>query len=200
MINGALEKRIRIWQVIMMQPTCIKRKTIFIVDDDMTNLTVGAEALTDRYNIFTFNSGGLLLRRLEKQLPDMILLDVEMPDMSGYEVINRLKGKNATSNIPVIFLTSRSDGESELEGLSLGAIDYIIKPYLPPLLQKRIEVHLLVESQKKELLDFNHNLVEMVGAKTRAVVELQNAILYTIPKLIDSFADITGSAKDHMGV
>ncbi|MCL2497426.1 MAG: response regulator [Symbiobacteriaceae bacterium] len=167
-------------------------KTIFIVDDDMTNLTVGAEALTGFYNVFTFNSGRLLLKRLEKQIPDMILLDVEMPEMNGYEVIRHIKGKSETSNIPVVFLTARSDGDSELEGLSLGAIDYIIKPFSPPLLRKRIEVHLLVESQKRELQEFNNNLLAMVDAKTNTVVELQNAILNTMTKLVDRRDDITG--------
>ena len=166
--------------------------TIFIVDDDITNLTVGADALSDFYNVFTFNSGRLLLKRLERQIPDLILLDVEMPEMNGYEVIRQIKLKDETCDIPVIFLTSRSDGESELEGLSLGAIDYISKPFSPPLLRKRIEVHLLIESQKKELQNFNDNLLEMVDAKTKTVVELQNAILNTMTKLLDRRDDITG--------
>jgi len=167
-------------------------KIIFIVDDDMTNLTVGADALADYYGVFTFNSGRLLLKRLERQIPDMILLDVDMPEMNGYEAIAKIKGNKKTADVPVIFLTAKNDGESELEGLSLGAIDYIIKPFSPPLLRKRIEVHLLIESQKKELQDFNNNLLEMVDAKTKTVVELQNAILNAMTKLLDRRDDITG--------
>jgi len=174
----------------------MERKTIFIVDDDMTNLTIGADTLSDSYNIFTFISGKLLLKKLEKYIPDMILLDVDMPDMDGYEVINKIKGDDKTSNVPVIFLTAKSDCESELEGLSLGAIDYIIKPFSPPLLRKRIEVHLLVESQKTKLQDFNMNLMRMVEAKTRTVIELQNAILSTMTKLVDRRDDITGGHID----
>jgi len=170
----------------------MERTTIFIVDDDSTNLTIASDALSDSYNIFTFNSGELLLKKLEKHIPNLILLDVDMPEMSGYEVIKHLKRKIETSQIPVIFLTAKNDCESELEGLSLGAIDYIIKPFSPPLLLKRIEVHLLVESQKKELQNFNNNLLGMVKAKTRAVVELQNAILNTMTKLVDRRDDITG--------
>jgi len=168
------------------------RKTIFIVDDDMTNLSVGAGAISDAYNAFTFNSGGLLLKRLEKQIPDLILLDVEMPAMNGYDVIREIKKKSATEDIPVIFLTGKSDAESELKGLSMGAIDYIIKPFSPPLLIKRIELHLLVESQKTELTQFNNNLLEMVETKTKTVVELQNAIFNTMTKLLDRRDDITG--------
>jgi len=170
----------------------MERKTVFIVDDDMTNLTIGSDVLSGSYNVFTFNSGGLLLKKLEKHIPDLILLDVEMPGMSGYDVINRIKGGGETKNIPVIFLTAKSDCMSELEGFSLGAIDYIVKPFSPPLLLKRIEVHLLVESQKAELQNLNNNLQDMVDAKTKTVVELQNAIIDSMTRLVDRRDDITG--------
>ena len=168
------------------------RKTIFFVDDDITNLTVGDEILSEFYNVFTLNSGVLLLKMLNKLSPDLILLDVEMPEMDGYETIRRLKSNNGTCNIPVIFLTAKSDSESELLGLSLGAIDYIIKPFSPPLLLKRIEVHLLVQSQKQQLINFNEKLQEMVDAKTKTIVELQNAILRTMAELVECRDDITG--------
>jgi class 3 adenylate cyclase len=83
--------------------------------------------------------------------PAIILLDIDMPEMNGYEAIKILKSKNETKDILVIFLTAKTDTENELEGLDLGAIDYITKPFMPPLLLKRIEVHLLVEAQKKTL-------------------------------------------------
>ena len=170
----------------------MKEKTVFIVDDDMTNLTIGANELSACYNVFTFSSGELVLKRLERQIPDMILLDVDMPLMNGYEVIKEIKSIDRIKNIPIIFLTAKSDSESELEGLSLGAIDYIMKPFSPPLLRKRIEVHLLVESQKKDLQNFNDSLLDMVDAKTKEVVELQEAVLNTMSKLIDCRDDITG--------
>ena len=169
-----------------------ERKTVFLVDDNVTNLTLGKNALADRYNVFTLNSGARLLKMLEKNLPDIILLDVEMPEMDGYEVIKILKGKRETAHIPVIFLTAKTDGTSELRGLSLGAIDYITKPFTPPLLVKRIEVHLLVESQKRELVDYNRNLQKMVEDKTKMVVELKNAILKTMAELVECRDDITG--------
>ena len=168
-------------------------KTVFIVDDEPTNLTIGANALADNFNVFTFNSGANLMKRLEKQTPDIILLDVEMPEMNGYEVIKKLKENEKTKEIPVIFLTAKSDSDSELMGLSLGAIDYIIKPFSPPLLCTRIEIHLLIESQKEELRNFNNNLQKMVEEKTKNVVELQHAILNTMTKLVDRRDDITGA-------
>ena len=169
----------------------VGRKTIFLVDDDATSLTVGANSLDEHYDVITLNSGPRLLRVLEKKKPDMILLDVEMPEMSGYDVIKLLKSNPETLHIPVIFLTGNTDGESELKGLSLGAIDYITKPFSTPLLLKRIEVHLLVESQKNELLNFNNNLMKMVEEKTKTVVELKNAVLKTMAELVerrDSFS------------
>ena len=144
----------------------IDRKIIILVDDDATNLSVGKDALDKHYDVLTLNSGARLLKILEKNIPDLILLDVEMPEMNGYETIKLIKGKPETAHIPVIFLTAKSDGENELEGLSLGAIDYITKPFSPPLLRKRIEDHLLVEAQKQELVNFNNNLQEMADAKT----------------------------------
>jgi putative two-component system response regulator len=172
------------------------RKTIILVDDDPTNLAVGSDTLAEFYDVLTLNSGMRLLKILEKSTPDLILLDIAMPEMNGYEVIKQLKSKTETAQIPVIFLTAKSDGKSELEGLSLGAIDYIAKPFSPPLLLKRIEVHLLVESQKQDLINFNNNLQEMVDAKTRTVVELQNAVLKTMAELVECRDNITGGHID----
>jgi len=169
------------------------QKTIFLVDDDMTNLTVGDKTLSEIYNVFTLNSGALLLKMLDRRIPDLILLDVEMPGLDGYETIRLIKAKKETCNIPVIFLTGKSNSESELEGLSLGAIDYISKPFSPPLLRKRIELHLLVDSQKKELVNFNNNLLNMVDAKTKTILELQNAILNTMAELVEGRDEIEGT-------
>lgn len=79
------------------------RKTIFLVDDDMTNLTIGKNALIEHYSVLTLSSGKLLLKMLEKNTPDLVLLDVEMPEMNGYEAIEIMKAKKETAKIPVIF-------------------------------------------------------------------------------------------------
>jgi putative two-component system response regulator len=160
-------------------------KTIYLVDDNITNLTLGKNALAEQYKVFTMNSGATMLKFLEKNIPDLILLDVEMPEMSGYEAIKIIKSKKETKNIPVIFLTAKTDGDSELEGLTLGAIDYITKPFSPSLLLKRIETHL-------ELANYNKHLQEMVAAKTQSVFELQNAILKTMAELVECRDNITG--------
>ncbi|MDR0518324.1 MAG: response regulator [Fibromonadaceae bacterium] len=170
----------------------VERKTIFLVDDNVTNLTVGKTALAEHYNVFTLNSGEKLLKILEKNIPDLILLDIEMPEMTGYDVIKIIKNKDETKHIPVIFLTARNDVEGELEGFSLGAIDYIIKPFSPPLLLKRIETHLLIEFQNRELNNYNKNLQEMVAKKTESVEELKNTILRTMIELLECRDGVTG--------
>ncbi|MDR0198074.1 MAG: response regulator [Oscillospiraceae bacterium] len=175
------------------------RKKIIFVDDQISNLMIGRNVLATVYDVFTVPSAEKLFKLLEKVEPDLILLDVEMPDMNGYETIKELKSDHATEHIPVVFLTARNDTGSELEGLSLGAIDYISKPFSPPLLLKRIEVHMLVEEQKKqlenqkrELQNYNDNLEEMVEEKTKTILELQNAVLETVAELVECRDDITG--------
>ena len=120
----------------------IERKTIFLVDDDATNLTIGKIALAERYKVLTLDSGVRLLKILEKSIPDLILLDVEMPVMSGYETLKILKSQNETKHIPVIFLTAKIGNEHRTEGLSCGAVDYITKPFSSQHLLQQIEVHL----------------------------------------------------------
>lgn len=168
------------------------RKKIILVDDNIINLTIGKRTLSDDYDVFTAPSGEKLFEILAGVTPDLILLDIEMPTSSGYDVIKRLKAHEQTKDIPVIFLTARDDTGSELAGLSLGAVDYISKPFSPPLLLKRIELHLLVKTQQRALKDYNDNLQEMVKSKTAAVVSLQSAILTTVAELVDSRDGTTG--------
>ena len=170
----------------------IGQKTIFLVDDDPVYLAIGSDTLSQYYNTFTMDSSFRLLKMLESHSPDLILLDIEMPEMDGYKTIEILKSRNETKDIPIIFLTAHSDGESELKGLSLGAIDYIIKPFTPSLLLKRIELHLLVESQKKQLVNFSNNLQIIVDSRTRTVVELKNALLKMMAGLVEYRGNTTG--------
>jgi putative two-component system response regulator len=186
---------------------------IILVDDNPANLRTGKNVLSEKYAVYTASSAAILFNLLNDIEPAMILLDVEMPEMSGYEAIKILKAKDETKDIPVIFLTGKTDTENELEGLDLGAVDYITKPFQSALLLKRIEVHLLVEEQKKtlktqtrvleeqahtleaqqgELKNFNENLQKLVDEKTRTVLELQDAILKTVADLVESRDDITG--------
>jgi putative two-component system response regulator len=169
-----------------------ERKKILLVDDNMTNLTAGKEMLKDQYKVYPVPSAEIMFDLLENIIPDLILLDIEMPEMNGYEAIQRLKSEPQWAEIPVIFLTSKTDEGSELEGLSLGAIDYVAKPFSAPLLLKRIENHLITEAQKKQLKKFNTGLEEMVQQKTAQVLNLQTAVLSTVADLVEFRDDVTG--------
>ena len=169
-----------------------KKQTIILVDDNLTNLMIGENVLSDVYNVITLNSGLRLFPMLDKIEPDLILLDIEMPDMDGYEVIKRLKADPETAYIPVIFLTSLDNEDTEYHGLSLGAIDYIAKPFSPPLLLKRIEAHLLLQTQKRELIYINNHLEIIVEEKTRTIVDLKNVLISTMAELVEHRDEITG--------
>jgi putative two-component system response regulator len=172
---------------------------ILMVDDNPANLRIGKNILTEKYAIATAPSAAKMFELLQTSEPDLILLDIIMPEMDGYEAIKILKLKPQTSDIPVIFLTGRTESDAELEGLSLGAIDFITKPIQPSLLLKRIEVHLLVSSQRKileqqasELKFFNDNLQKLVVDKTRGILDMQNVLLKTMAELVEYRDDITG--------
>ena len=168
------------------------RKKVILVDDNPINLKLARNTLMGKYDVFTVPSAEKLFQLLEKTMPDIVLLDVMMPGISGYDAIKVLKSNPRTADIPVIFLTSKNDTSSELEGFIQGAVDYVSKPFSPQLLLKRVDVHVLVESQKKELKHINENLQQMVEEKTEAVLELQNAVLKTMSNLVEYRDDVTG--------
>jgi putative two-component system response regulator len=175
-----------------------EKAMVIIVDDNPANLRIGKNILSEKFTVATAPSADKLFSLLEYNRPDLIILDVDMPEMDGYETIKKIKSKNDTKDIPVIFLTALTEADSDA-GLALGAIDYITKPIQPPLLIKRIEVHLLVESQRrtieqqaKELKFFSDNLQRMVDEKTQNVLEMQNALLKTLSELVEYRDDITG--------
>ncbi|MCL2626226.1 MAG: response regulator [Cystobacterineae bacterium] len=173
--------------------TLPERKTIMLVDDNLSNLEAGKSMLGDLYRLYPILSGEILLNLLQHVLADLILLDVEMPDMDGYEVIRALKSSPQWKYIPVIFLTARADEGSELKGLSLGAIDYVSKPFCAPLLLKRIENHLQIVEHERQLKNFNASLEKMVAQKTSQISKLQNSIMSTVADLIEFKDCTTGS-------
>ena len=168
------------------------RKKIILVDDNPINLKIARNALMGKYDVFTVPSAAKLFELLEKTMVDIILLDVMMPEMSGYDAIKVLKNNPRTADIPVIFLTSKTDKNSELEGFIQGAVDFVSKPFSPQLLLKRVDVHVLVESQKKNLEHLNQNLRHLVEEKTKEIQELQDAIIKTMSNLVEYRDDVTG--------
>ncbi len=125
--------------------------TILVVDDGPENLEVISGLLKDLYKVKVANNGERALQIAEgTNPPDLILLDVMMPQVSGYDVCMRLKGNPATRDIPVLFLTALSSTEDETKGFELGAADYITKPVNPAILRARVQTHLRI----KAVIDF----------------------------------------------
>jgi len=130
-----------------------KQKKIIVVDDNIENLTALKDTLKDKYEVYPSPSAFKMFDLLEHITPDLILLDVEMPEMDGYEAAKKLKDSEKHKLIPIMFLTIRDDIKSEIEGLNLGAIDYIHKPFIGPLLLQRINTHIsLMDYQKIEVI------------------------------------------------
>ncbi|WFS62759.1 response regulator [Pseudodesulfovibrio thermohalotolerans] len=125
------------------------KPTVLIVDDISTNIDVLVETLEDQYEILVALDGETALETALEDLPDIILLDIMMPEMDGYEVCRRLKADARTADIPVIFVTAMDDVGNETKGLSLGAIDYITKPISPDMVRVRVANHLHLAQQHR---------------------------------------------------
>ena len=128
------------------------RKTLLLVDDAPANIQVANAILKDDYRVRVATSGAKALELVKaKPAPDLILLDVEMPEMDGYEVCRRLKTDPETREIPVIFLTGKTEAEDETRGFSVGAVDYIHKPFSPSVVQARVQTHLALRETREQL-------------------------------------------------
>jgi len=151
---------------------------IFIVDDNDANLAIAATALEKQYRVLTMPSAEKMFALLEKKKPDLILLDIEMPEQSGFEAMQKMKSCDAYSNIPVIFLTSRTDAASEANGIELGAADFIQKPFSEPVLLNRIKHHL--------------NIDKLIRERTEHLMRLQNGIVFIMADLVENRDKNTG--------
>jgi diguanylate cyclase (GGDEF)-like protein len=124
---------------------------ILIVDDRVENLQILLSLLKQDYRVISAKSGFKAIDKAQNLQPDLILLDILMPEMDGYEVCRRLKNDETTSGIPVIFITTRGEVSDETKGFELGAVDYIIKPISPPIVKARVATHLKLQEQMLEL-------------------------------------------------
>ncbi|MCL2498924.1 MAG: response regulator [Defluviitaleaceae bacterium] len=151
-------------------------KTIFIVDDNDVNRITARNALDGTYIPYAIPSAEQMLKLAERITPDLILLDVEMPDMNGYEALEILKQNEKLSKIPVIFLTGKNDPESEMKGFELGAVDFINKPFSAPVLIKRIESHLENIRLINEINDSKKAAEEANMAKSKFLATMSHEI------------------------
>lgn len=128
-----------------------RRPTILVVDDTPQNLALMRDLLETDYTVKLAPSGARALKIAQNQAPDMVLLDIMMPDMDGYEVCRQLKADPATADIPVIFFTAKTETQDEQMGFALGAADYITKPISPPIVLARVKAHLLFKQARDAL-------------------------------------------------
>ena len=153
-------------------------KTIFVVDDSDTNLSMAEAVLEDQYRVMTIPSAAKMFTLLERITPDLILLDIEMPEMDGFATINKLKAQSAWQDIPVMFLTGRNDPEVEASGLEKGAVDFVTKPFSAPVLLNRIKTHLDID--------------EIIRERTTQLHKLQNSIISVLADMVENRDKGTG--------
>lgn len=168
------------------------KNIILVVDDDKTNLTLAQKILSPEYRIAACNSGMAALKYLEKNQPDLILLDINMPEMDGFEVLEKLRMNDKTELIPVIFLTADSQTDTEVKCFQNGAMDYVRKPFIPDILLSRV-------GKTIELEQYRHNLETMVTEQAERLMEsarrisrIQDSVIIGMANLIESRDGSTG--------
>lgn len=157
------------------------RQTLLVVDDAPENIEALAALLRDTYKVQAARDGARALKVARSERPpDLVLLDIVMPEMDGYEVCRQLKADPATAGIPVIFLTGKTTPEDEARGFKVGAVDYITKPFVPEIVRARVKTHLDLVMQQRELACKNVQLEELMAQKDEflgmAVHDLRNPL------------------------
>jgi len=154
-------------------------KTIFVVDDNDVNLLTAEETLSTQYRVFTLPSASDMFELLNDIVPDLILLDIMMPEMDGFEALRLLKATSRYAYIPVIFLTGLNDSGTEALGLEAGAVDFISKPFSEPVLLNRIKTHLEIEGLIRER-------TEMLQMRTEKLQKLQDSMVAVLADMLES--------------
>lgn len=172
----------------------IDKKTVLVVDDTPDNITLLSCLLKDNYKTVIATSGEKALKiAAAVPPPDLILLDVMMPGLDGYETCRQLKENPLTADIPVIFLTGKSEVEDEEKGFFLGAVDYITKPISPPILMARVKTHLALKMAQDFLQDQNAYLETEVRKRTQEVGIIQDVTIMAMATLAEARDNETGN-------
>jgi putative two-component system response regulator len=168
-------------------PESGQKPTVLVVDDTADNISLMSGLLKDRYRLKVANSGEKALRIARSETPpDLILLDIMMPEMSGHEVCTTLKADPRTAEIPIIFLTALIDMEEEERGLKMGAVDYITKPISPAVVLARVATHLKIKGAADFLRDKNQYLEQEVARRTRDVAAIQDVTIQAMASLAET--------------
>jgi len=155
------------------------------VDDNDVNLSTAAKTLSKQYRVFTLPSASDMFELLNNIVPDLILLDILMPEMDGFEAMRLLKNDVRYSDIPVLFLTSRNDAATEAHGFEIGALDFISKPFSEPVLLNRIKTHLEIEELIRER-------TAMLLQRTEKLQRLQNSMVSILANMVENRDKYTG--------
>jgi len=167
---------------------------ILVVDDEKFYIDVLVNLLQDNYRISIAKTGEAALKRaFSATPPDLILLDVLMPGIDGYEVCRQLKDDVRTANIPVIFLTVKSEVDDEMRGFELGAVDYIAKPMSPPIVMTRVKNHLMLAQARRILEDQKNILRQQVQEQTKEISRTQDAAIFCMASLAETRDNETGN-------
>ena len=168
---------------------------ILVVDDTPDNLIMMSELLKDELaKVKVANNGEKALKISQSQTPpDLILLDIMMPVMDGYEVCRQLKANPQTQHIPVIFLTAKTDATDETKGLEIGAIDYITKPINPAILMARVKTHLDIKRMQDFLRNQNSFLEAEIIKRTREITAIQDVTIHAMASLAETRDNETGN-------
>lgn len=170
------------------------RPLILIVDDTPENITLINSLLKDAYRTRVATNGERALKAaLQAPRPDLILLDIMMPDLSGYQVAEQLKLERCTADIPIIFLTAMTAMEDEIRGLQMGAVDYITKPISPPVMLARVATQLKIKAAADFLRDQNEYLEREVQRRTAEVVAIQDVTIQAMTSLAETRDNETGN-------
>ena len=176
------------------QTSLLPKPIVLVVDDIAENLSVMADLLAPLYRVKLANRAAKGLQiAVADPPPDLILLDISMPTMDGYDMCRLLKANAATRNIPVIFLTARSELEDEQKGLDLGAVDYITKPISPPIVLARIKAQLTLKSHADFLRDQNDFLEQEVLRRTRELSAIQDVTILAMASMAETRDTDTGN-------
>jgi len=167
-------------------------KTIFVVDDNTVNLVTADETLSDWYNVITLSSASIMFDFLKKTIPDLILLDIMMPGIDGFEALKRLRVDDRYAGIPVMFLTGKNDASTEALGFEMGVIDFITKPFSGPVLLNRIKTHLHIEDIITERTAKIIEQTETLKHRTEKLLRLQNSMVSVLATMVENRDKLTG--------
>ena len=176
-------------------------ETVMLVDDTPANLRLLHEILSlEGYRVVAFPSGALALKAAAVEPPDIILLDIMMPEMNGYEVCRLLKLHKAIKDVPVIFISALSNPMDKVSAFTCGGVDYITKPFQQEEIVSRVRIHLQIRAMQRDLERQNESLEELVQQKVQEIIGTQLAVVFALSKLTEARDYETGRHLEHVRI